>query len=131
MNQWLWLLGLCLLLLMLFLLALLKPVFRKPTTKSILPNQAPTVSLEHSQKLMTMLSPSLPKYLLESRSNRLLIGQNGKQIAIITIDDHAVIHERLMADVLILNIPTHFGTKQVAEVLKKVRQHAIEPRFLD
>ena len=110
MYEWMWLIGLCLLLLVLFLLALLKPRLHKPSkkpSKKFIMQTANTGSQNNtgSQKLKTQLAAHLPDYTIEAKSNRLLISQDGSQIAIITLDDHAVMRERLLDWVLILSVP--------------------------
>lgn len=129
MYEWMWLIGLCLLLLVLFLLALLKPRLHKPSkkpSKKFIMQTANTDSQNNtgSQKLKTQLAAHLPDYTIEAKSNRLLISQDGSQIAIITLDDHAVMRERLLDEVLILSVPTRFGSSQLTQISDQVRQHA-------
>lgn len=129
MYEWMWLIGLCLLLLVLFLLALLKPRLHKPSkkpSKKLIMQTANTDSQNNtgSQKLKTQLAAHLSDYTIEAKSNRLLISQDGSQIAIITLDDHAVMRERLLDEVLILSVPTRFGSSQLTQISDQVRQHA-------
>lgn len=129
MYEWMWLIGLCLLLLVLFLLALLKPRLHKPSkkpSKKFIMQTANTDSQNNtgSQKLKTQLAAHLSDYTIEAKSNRLLISQDGSQIAIITLDDHAVMRERLLDEVLILSVPTRFGSSQLTQISDQVRQHA-------
>ena len=77
-----------------------------------------------SQKLKTQLAAHLSDYTIEAKSNRLLISQDGSQIAIITLDDHAVMRERLLDEVLILSVPTRVGSSQLTQISDQVRQHA-------
>lgn len=123
MYEWMWLIGLCLLLLVLFLLALLKPRLHKPSEKSSKKLIMQTTNTD-SQKLKTQLAAHLLDYTIEAKSNRLLISRDGSQIAIITLDDHAVMRERLLDGVLILSVPTRFGSSQLAQISDQVRQHA-------
>lgn len=129
MYEWMWLIGLCLLLLVLFLLALLKPRLHKPSkkpSKKLIKQTANTDSQNNtgSQKLKTQLAAHLLDYTIEAKSNRLLISQDGSQIAIITLDDHAVMRERLLDEVLILSVPTRVGSSQLTQISDQVRQHA-------
>lgn len=129
MYEWMWLIGLCLLLLVLFLLALLKPRLHKPSkkpSKKLIKQTANTDSQNNtgSQKLKTQLAAHLLDYTIEAKSNRLLISQDGSQIAIITLDDHAVMRERLLDGVLILSVPTRVGSSQLTQISDQVRQHA-------
>ena len=129
MYEWMWLIGLCLLLLVLFLLALLKPRLHKPSekpSKKLIMQTANTDSQNNtgSQKLKTQLAAHLSDYTIEAKSNRLLISQDGSQIAIITLDDHAVMRERLLDGVLILSVPTRVGSSQLTQISDQVRQHA-------
>lgn len=129
MYEWMWLIGLCLLLLVLFLLALLKPRLHKPSKKPSkkLIKQTANIDSQNntgSQKLKTQLAAHLSDYTIEAKSNRLLISQDGSQIAIITLDDHAVMRERLLDEVLILSVPTRVGSSQLTQISNKVRQHA-------
>ncbi len=129
MYEWMWLIGLCLLLLVLFLLALLKPRLHKPSekpSKKLIMQTANTDSQNNtgSQKLKTQLAAHLLDYTIEAKSNRLLISQDGSQIAIITLDDHAVMRERLLDEVLILSVPTRVGSSQLTQISDQVRQHA-------
>ena len=129
MYEWMWLIGLCLLLLVLFLLALLKPRLHKPSekpSKKLIMQTANTDSQNNtgSQKLKTQLAAHLPDYTIEAKSNRLLISQDGSQIAIIALDDHAVMRERLLDGVLILSVPTRVGSSQLTQISDQVRQHA-------
>lgn len=129
MYEWMWLIGLCLLLLVLFLLALLKPRLHKPSKKPSKKLIMQTANIDSqnntgSQKLKTQLAAHLPDYTIEAKSNRLLISQDGSQIAIITLDDHAVMRERLLDEVLILSVPTRFGSSQLTQISDQVRQHA-------
>lgn len=131
MYEWMWLIGLCLLLLVLFLLALLKPRLHKPSEKPskkliMQTANANTDSQNNtgSQKLKTQLAAHLPDYTIEAKSNRLLISQDGSQIAIIALDDHAVMRERLLDGVLILSVPTRVGSSQLTQISDQVRQHA-------
>lgn len=123
MYEWMWLIGLCLLLLVLFLLALLKPRLHKPSEKPSKKLIKQTANTD-SQKLKTQLAAHLLDYTIEAKSNRLLISQDGSQIAIITLDDHAVMRERLLDEVLILSVPTRVGSSQLAQISDQVRQHA-------
>lgn len=123
MYEWMWLIGLCLLLLVMFLLALLKPRLHKPTEKSSKKLIMQTANAD-SQKLKTQLAGHLSDYTIEAKSNRLLISRDGSQIAIITLDDHAVMRERLLDEVLVLSMPTRFGSSQLAQISDQVRQHA-------
>lgn len=123
MYEWMWLIGLCLLLLVLFLLALLKPRLHKPSekpSKKLIMQTANT----HSQKLKTQLAAHLSDYTIVAKSNRLLISREGSQIAIIALDDHAVMRERLLDGVLILSVPTRVGSSQLTQISDQVRQHA-------
>lgn len=129
MYEWMWLIGLCLLLLVLFLLALLKPRLHKPSKKPSKKLIMQTANIDSqnntgSQKLKTQLAAHLSDYTIEAKSNRLLISQDGSQIAIITLDDHAVMRERLLDEVLILSVPTRFGSSQLTQISDQVRQHA-------
>ena len=129
MYEWMWLIGLCLLLLVLFLLALLKPRLHKPSekpSKKLIMQTANTDSQNNtgSQKLKTQLAAHLSDYTIVAKSNRLLISQDGSQIAIITLDDHAVMRERLLDEVLILSVPTRVGSSQLTQISDQVRQHA-------
>ena len=123
MYEWMWLIGLCLLLLVLFLLALLKPRLHKPSekpSKKLIMQTANT----GSQKLKTQLAAHLSDYTIVAKSNRLLISREGSQIAIIALDDHAVMRERLLDGVLILSVPTRVGSSQLTQISDQVRQHA-------
>lgn len=136
MYEWMWLIGLCLLLLVLFLLALLKPRLHKPSkkpSKKLIKQTANTDSQNNtgSQKLKTQLAAHLPDYTIEAKSNRLLISQDGSQIAIITLDDHAVMRERLLDEVLILSVPTRFGSSQLTQISDQVRRHAAKQGLSD
>ena len=129
MYEWMWLIGLCLLLLVLFLLALLKPRLHKPSkkpSKKFIMQTANTDSQNNtgSQKLKTQLAAHLSDYTIVAKSNRLLISQDGSQIAIIALDDHAVMRERLLDGVLILSVPTRVGSSQLTQISDQVRQHA-------
>lgn len=129
MYEWMWLIGLCLLLLVLFLLALLKPRLHKPSekpSKKLIMQTANTDSQNNtgSQKLKTQLAAHLSDYTIEAKSNRLLISREGLQIAIIALDDHAVMRERLLDGVLILSVPTRVGSSQLTQISDQVRQHA-------
>ena len=129
MYEWMWLIGLCLLLLVLFLLALLKPRLHKPSKKPSkkLIKQTANIDSQNntgSQKLKTQLAAHLLDYTIEAKSNRLLISQDGSQIAIIALDDHAVMRERLLDGVLILSVPTRVGSSQLTQISDQVRQHA-------
>ncbi len=129
MYEWMWLIGLCLLLLVLFLLALLKPRLHKPSKKPSKKLIMQTANIDSqnntgSQKLKTQLAAHLSDYTIEAKSNRLLISQDGSQIAIITLDDHAVMRERLLDEVLILSVPTRVGSSQLTQISDQVRQHA-------
>lgn len=123
MYEWMWLIGLCLLLLVLFLLALLKPRLHKSSEKPSKKLIMQTTNT-HSQKLKTQLAAHLLDYTIEAKSNRLLISRDGSQIAIITLDDHAVMRERLLDEVLVLSMPTRFGSSQLAQISDQVRRHA-------
>lgn len=123
MYEWMWLIGLCLLLLVLFLLALLKPRLHKPREKPSNKLIMQTANTD-SQKLKTQLAAHLSDYTIEAKSNRLLISRDGSQIAIITLDDHAVMRERLLDEVLILSVPTRVGSSQLAQISDQVRRHA-------
>ncbi len=129
MYEWMWLIGLCLLLLVLFLLALLKPRLHKPSekpSKKLIMQTANTDSQNNtgSQKLKTQLAAHLSDYTIVAKSNRLLISREGSQIAIIALDDHAVMRERLLDGVLILSVPTRVGSSQLTQISDQVRQHA-------
>lgn len=123
MYEWMWLIGLCLLLLVLFLLALLKPRLHKSSEKPSNKLIMQTANTD-SQKLKTQLAVHLSDYTIEAKSNRLLISRDGSQIAIITLDDHAVMRERLLDEVMILSVPTRFGSSQLAQISDQVRRHA-------
>lgn len=123
MYEWMWLIGLCLLLLVLFLLALLKPRLHKSSEKPSKKLIMQTANTD-SQQLKTQLAAHLSDYTIEAKSNRLLISQDGSQIAIITLDDHAVMRERLLDGVLILSVPTRVGSSQLAQISDQVRRHA-------
>ena len=136
MYEWMWLIGLCLLLLVLFLLALLKTRLHKPSekpTKKLIKQTANTDSQNNtgSQKLKTQLAAHLSDYTIVAKSNRLLISQDGSQIAIITLDDHAVMRERLLDGVLILSVPTRFRATQLAQISDQVRRHAAKQGLSD
>lgn len=136
MYEWMWLIGLCLLLLVLFLLALLKPRLHKPSKKPSKKLIMQTANIDSqnntgSQKLKTQLAAHLSDYTIEAKSNRLLISQDGSQIAIITLDDHAVMRERLLDEVLILSVPTRFGSSQLAQISDQVRRHAAKQGLSD
>ncbi|OOR85320.1 hypothetical protein [Moraxella canis] len=122
-----WLIGLCLLLGVLFLLALIKPALKRPSKRSLgntlaLSNTDPLKS--QRQKLYHMLSASLPGFDIVPKSNRLLISRQGNQVAIITLDDQAVMAERQLGDVLILNLNTRFTAQMVSDLMIKIRAHA-------
>lgn len=123
MQEWMWLIALCLLLLVLYLLALLKPVMQGGT-RAPKASASGQLAAMPSQTLNSILTSRLAGYDIHSKSNRFLISRHGTQIAIITIDDHAVIHERIMADVLILTLPADFHMAQVDAAIEKVRHHA-------
>lgn len=130
MYEWMWLIGLCLLLLVLFLLALLKPRLHKSSEKPSKKLIMQTANTD-SQQLKTQLAAHLSDYTIEVKSNRLLISQDGSQIAIITLDDHAVMRERLLDGVLILSVPTRFGSSQLTQISDQVRQHAAKQGLYD
>ncbi|MDH2274339.1 hypothetical protein [Moraxella porci] len=130
MYEWMWLIGLCLLLLVLFLLALLKPRLHKSSEKPSKKLIMQTANTD-SQQLKTQLAAHLSDYTIEAKSNRLLISQDGSQIAIITLDDHAVMRERLLDGVLILSVPTRFGSSQLTQISDQVRQHAAKQGLYD
>lgn len=120
MYEWMWLIGLCLLLFVLFLLALLKPALHKPTKTPIDPHTQNSDALI----LKSQLAAHLPDYTMAVRSSRLLISRDGTQIAIITLDDHAVMRERWMDEVLILSLPTRYASAQLHKISEQVRHHA-------
>ncbi|OAU99550.1 hypothetical protein AO382_1930 [Moraxella catarrhalis] len=71
-----------------------------------------------------MLSASLPGFDIVPKSNHLLISRQGNQVAIITLDDQAVMAERQLGDVLILNLNTRFTPQMVSDLMIKIRAHA-------
>lgn len=114
-----WLIGLSLLLLVLFLVASLKPMLNKPKQPSM-----PSIALPPTtQKLYNMLSPSLKDCTLEPKTTRIIIAKSGVKKAIITIDAQAVMAERWLDDVLIINLTPDFVASDVGTVLTKIRAH--------
>lgn len=125
-----WLIALGLLLLVLFLAAWLKPVLfrkglpRKEPSKKSAPKHAlrliddtdPTL-----QKLLNILRPSLTDHTLQYKANRVLISKNGKQLAIVTIDDTAVWSRRKLDDVLIFSVPSDFSVRQIETIIDEIR----------
>lgn len=125
-----WLIALGLLLLVLFLAAWLKPVLfrkglpRKESSKKSAPKHTlrliddtdPTL-----QKLLNILRPSLTDHTLQHKANRVLISKNGKQLAIVTIDDTAVWSRRKLDDVLIFSVPSDFSVRQIETIIDEIR----------
>ncbi len=116
-----WLIGLCLLVVLLFLVASIKPMFGKIThkTASSVEQALPSTT----QRLYNMLSPSLKDCTLEPKANRIIITKADVKKAIVTIDAQAVMSERWLDDVLIINLMPNFVADDVSTVLTKIRAH--------
>lgn len=116
-----WLIGLCLLVVLLFLVASIKPMFGKITNKTT--SSAGQALPSTTQRLYNMLSPSLKDCTLEPKANRIIIAKADVKKAIVTIDAQAVMSERWLDDVLIINLMPDFVADDVGAVLTKIRAH--------
>lgn len=130
-----WLLALACLLVVLFLLAILKPLYQnKKAVKPTNPNTNPKTDTPTISKSLQGLSEKLAQYLPEFRlisktgtTERLLIKNKERHYATVLLG-HAsnTIASRVMAGVLIIELTENYDDKLLTEVAHQVRQHKAE-----
>lgn len=132
MSALLWLLTLTCLLVVLFLLAIIKPIYQnkkapKPTTSFNPKNDTATTS-KTLQGLSEKLASHLPEFRLIAKTGtteRLLIKQKDHHYATLVLQDSPLpfLHHRMMADVLILEMSSRYDDALLQEVATYVRTH--------
>ncbi len=132
MSALLWLLTLTCLLVVLFLLAAIKPIYQnkkilKPTISFSPKNDTPTTS-KTLQGLSEKLASHLPEFRLIAKTGtteRLLIKQKDHHYATLVLQDFSSssLQHRVMADVLIIEMSRQYDDALLQEVATYVRTH--------
>ena len=127
-----WLLALACLLVVLFLLAILKPLYQnKKAVKPINPNTNPKTDTPTISKSLQGLSEKLAQYLPEFRlisktgtTERLLIKNKDHHYATVMLQNGLnSINSRVMADVLIIELMPNYDDSSLKAVAEQIRTH--------